>query len=90
MKHHCIINQVSLFGKSLKMQHVMKTVVKFINKIRAKELIHTKFKEYCKILEIENDNLIIFGNWKYFWKLKDLNHYFFRTKKWNAWWKCLK
>lgn len=62
MKHHCIINQVSLFGKSLKMQHVMKTVVKFINKIRAKELIHTKFKEYCKILEIENDNLIIFGN----------------------------
>ena len=34
LEYHCIIHQVSLCGKTLKLQHVMLPVVKFVNKIR--------------------------------------------------------
>ena len=38
LKYHCIINQETLCRKTLNLQHVMISVVKHMNKIRARGL----------------------------------------------------
>ena len=47
LKHHCIIDQESLCGKSLQMKDVMSVVVKCVNDIQAAAL---KRREFCQLL----------------------------------------
>ena len=44
LKYHCIIHQESLCGKMLNLRHVMISVVKCVNKIRARGLNRRQFR----------------------------------------------
>ena len=44
--HHCIIHQESLCGSALKMEHVMSTITRVVNLIRAKGLNHRQCKSF--------------------------------------------
>lgn len=45
ISYHCIIHQESLFGKALKMEHVMNTITQAVNFISAKGLNQRQFLE---------------------------------------------
>lgn len=55
--YHCIIHQESLCGKALKMEHVMSTITRAVNFIRAKGLNHRQFKAFLSELEAEHGDL---------------------------------
>lgn len=55
--YHCIIHQESLCGKALKMEHVMSTITRAVNFIRAKGLNHRQFKAFLSELETEHGDL---------------------------------
>nr|XP_061800942.1 general transcription factor II-I repeat domain-containing protein 2-like [Nerophis lumbriciformis] len=55
--YHCIIHQESLCGKALKMEHVMSTITRAVNIIRAKGLNHRQFKAFLSELETEHGDL---------------------------------
>ena len=59
LKHHCIIHQESLCGKILNLQHVMISVVKCVNKIRARGLNRREFREHCGLRDMQYADLII-------------------------------
>ena len=56
--YHCIIHQESLCGKALKMEHVMSTITRAVNFIRAKGLNHRQFKAFLSELETEHGDLL--------------------------------
>lgn len=55
--YYCIIHQESLCGKALKMEHVMSTITRAVNFIRAKGLNHHQFKAFLTELETEHGDL---------------------------------
>ena len=46
--YHCIIHQESLCSEALKMEHVMSTITRVVNLIRAKGLNHHQFKSFLE------------------------------------------
>lgn len=89
LKYHCIIHQETLCGKSLNLQHVMLSVVKCVNKIRARALSRREFKEYCEMLDLEYGDLFLHCEVRWlsrrqvlnrFWKLKNTVHDFLKEK----------
>uniref|UniRef100_A0A8C6VWZ3 SPIN-DOC-like zinc-finger domain-containing protein n=1 Tax=Nothobranchius furzeri TaxID=105023 RepID=A0A8C6VWZ3_NOTFU len=57
--HHCIIHPESLCGKALKMEHVMSTITRAVNFIRARGLNHGQFKAFLGELDTEYGDLPI-------------------------------
>jgi len=55
--YHCIIDKASLCGKALKMEHVMSTITRAVNFIRAKGLNHRQFKAFLGELDTEYGDL---------------------------------
>ncbi|KAM4566993.1 general transcription factor II-I repeat domain-containing protein 2-like [Odontesthes bonariensis] len=55
--YHCIIHQESLCGKALKMEHVMSTIKRAVNIIRAKGLNHRQFKAFLGEFDTEYGDL---------------------------------
>ncbi|XP_074513327.1 general transcription factor II-I repeat domain-containing protein 2-like [Sebastes fasciatus] len=55
--YHCIIHQESLCGKALKMEHVMSTITRAVNFIRARGLNHRQFKSFLEELGSEYGDL---------------------------------
>ena len=55
--YHCIIHQESLCGKALKMEHVVSTITRAVNFIRARGLNHRQFKVFLGELDTEYGDL---------------------------------
>ena len=85
LKYHCIIHQEAISDKTLNMQHVMSSVVKCVNKIKARALNKQEFKEYRELLDFEYGDLLLHCEVRWlsrgqclsrFWKLKNAVHNF--------------
>lgn len=48
LNFHCIIHQPNLYSKSLKMDHVIKVVIKSVNFIKSQSLNHCQLQEFLK------------------------------------------
>lgn len=55
---HCILHQEALCGKSLKMKHVMDTVVKTVNFLRSNGLNHRQFTSFLESVDSEYGEII--------------------------------
>ena len=55
--YHCIIHQESWCGKALKKEHVMSTITRAVNFIRARGLNHRQFKAFLGELDTEYGDL---------------------------------
>ena len=53
------MRQESLCGKNLNLQHVMISVIEYVNKIRAQGLSRREFREYCGLLDMQYGDLIL-------------------------------
>lgn len=57
--YHCIIHQEALCAKVIRFEHVMKTVVKIINSIRAAAMQHRLFQQLLQDEDAEYADLIL-------------------------------
>ncbi|XP_063989608.1 general transcription factor II-I repeat domain-containing protein 2-like [Diachasmimorpha longicaudata] len=76
LNFHCIIHQENLCAKSLKMDHVMKVVVKIVNFIKSKGLNHRQFQEFLKALESEYSDVIFYAEVRWLTRAKMLKRVF--------------
>ncbi|VEN48298.1 unnamed protein product [Callosobruchus maculatus] len=76
LNFHCIIHQENLCAKSLKMDHVMKVVVKVVNFIRSKGLNHRQFQEFLKSLDSEYGDVTFFAEVRWLTRAKMLKRVF--------------
>ena len=58
-KYHCTIHQESLCGIFFNLQHISISVVKCVNKIRARRLNRRELREYCGLLDMQYGDLIL-------------------------------
>ena len=58
-QYHCIIYQEALCGKSLQLKHVMDSVTKCVNKIRARALNRREFRQFLLDMEEDYGELIL-------------------------------
>ena len=66
---HCIIHQKNLCAKSLKSKHVMGSVIKAVNSIRARGLNHWQLQKFLEDLDTEHQDLAYFSEVR--WLSKD-------------------
>ncbi|KAI6648202.1 General transcription factor II-I repeat domain-containing protein 2B-like [Oopsacas minuta] len=61
MKYHCTIHQENLCAKSLKIESVMKVVIKTVNFIRSRGLNHRLFQELLSDFHSEFGDIIYYA-----------------------------
>lgn len=57
--YHCIIHQEALCAKTLRFEHVMKTVLKIVNSIRAASMQHRLFRQLLQDEDAEYADLLL-------------------------------
>jgi hypothetical protein len=73
---HCIIHQQTLCGKALKLEHVMKPVVKIVNYIRSRGLTHRQFKSFLEEVDAEYGDLLYHSEVRWLSRGKLLERFF--------------
>jgi hypothetical protein len=76
LNFHCIIHQENLCSKSLKMDHVMKVVIKTVNFIKSKGLNHRQFQEFLKSLDSEYNDVTFYAEVRWLTRAKMLKRVF--------------
>jgi hypothetical protein len=73
---HCILRQQALCAKSLRMNHVMDTVIKTVNLIRASDFNHREFVAFLEEVENEYGEIIYHTNVRWLGRGSVLKRYF--------------
>ena len=76
MKYHCIIHQDNLCSKSLKIESVMKVVVKTVNFIRSRSLNHRQFQELLDDLDSQFGDVVFYSEIRWLSRGKMLKRVF--------------
>lgn len=86
---HCILHQGALCGRVLKVENILKPVVKIINYIRSRSLNHRQFTTFLKDIGCEHSDILYHSHirWlscgrvlKRFWELRHEIKLFLETK----------
>ncbi|KAL3854537.1 hypothetical protein ACJMK2_013802 [Sinanodonta woodiana] len=72
LNFHCIIHQENLCSKSLKMDHVMKVVIKTVTFIKSKGLNHRQFQEFLKSLDSEYNDVTFYAEARWLTRAKNV------------------
>ncbi|KAK0135368.1 General transcription factor II-I repeat domain-containing protein 2B [Merluccius polli] len=76
VRYHCIIHQEALAAQMLKMKHVMDIVVKTVNFLKSRGLIHCQFKAFLAQSEADFGNVIYFTAVRWLSRDATLKHFF--------------
>jgi hypothetical protein len=85
----CIIHQDNLCSKSLKMDHVMKVVVKTVNFIKSNGLNHRQFQEFLNSLDSDYDDVTFYAEVRWLTRAKMLKRVFDLQQEIQSYLKCV-
>ena len=74
--YHCIIHQEALCGKDLQMKHLMSSITRVVNFIKAKGLNHQQFKSFLEEFDLECRDVLYHTEVRWLSKGKVLNKCF--------------